>query len=139
MAEDRLIEVRWLLEHLDDVRSDLSVYHGIDVDDVESMPARRFFLLAERLPAYGGVVAVAVRRAVADQSGSDQPGTDQAADAGPPAVAPGATAGAKVLIGPEQAAQLLAQPLYGDIPGLGPAFSFSFAPLAPESEGDSDA
>jgi hypothetical protein len=94
------------------------------VDDVLSMPARKFFLLAERLPAYDGVVANAVRRAMADKP------VDGPVDDTPPR----STAGTKVLVGPEQAAQMLAQPLYGDIPGLGPAFTYSFAPLAPEGE-----
>ena len=91
------------------------------MDDVLSMPAHRFFLLAERLPAYGGVVANAVRRATADT---------------PPTTIPEPVHSAKVLIGPEQVPQLLGQELYGDVPGLAAVLSYSTAPLALEGDGD---
>lgn len=39
-------------------------------------------------------------------------------------------------ISPQAAEGLLRQPLYGDLPGLGPAFSVSYAPLAPEEVTD---
>ena len=116
-ATERLAQIMWLLAHLDDVRSDMSVYHRIDVDDVESMPASKFFMLAERLPAYGGVLAVSVRHAVAEQS-----------------PAPSPTRSAKALIGPEQIPQLLGQQLYGEVPGLAAVLSCSTAPLAPYDE-----
>lgn len=44
----------WVLDHLEDVASDLSVFHR--VDDWRELPSSRFFLLSERLPAYDGVV-----------------------------------------------------------------------------------
>lgn len=50
----------WILEHLDDVRSDMSVYHR--VDEVEHLTADRFIAYAWRLPAYGGAVASVGKR-----------------------------------------------------------------------------
>lgn len=47
----------WVLDHMDDVASDMSVFHR--VDDPWSMPAPRFFTLASRLHVYGGAVAQA--------------------------------------------------------------------------------
>lgn len=47
----------WVLDHMDDVASDMSVLHR--VDDPWSMPAPRFFSLASRLPVYGGAVRAA--------------------------------------------------------------------------------
>lgn len=44
-----------MTEHVEDLRSDLSVFHR--VDDLEGMPARRFFGFVVRLPAYQGVLA----------------------------------------------------------------------------------
>lgn len=44
----------WVLDHLEDVASDLSVFHR--VDDWRGLPSSRFFLWAERLPAYDGAV-----------------------------------------------------------------------------------
>lgn len=57
-----------------DVVSDLSVFHR--VDDPQGMPAHRLFMLAERLPAYQGVLAARLEQerdttqpAVAGRSG----------------------------------------------------------------------
>jgi hypothetical protein len=47
----------WVLDHLDDVASDMSVFHR--VDDPWSMPAPRFFTLASRLHVYDGAVRAA--------------------------------------------------------------------------------
>lgn len=44
----------WVLDHLDDIASDMSVFHR--VDDIYSMTGRRFFTLANRLAAYKGVL-----------------------------------------------------------------------------------
>lgn len=51
----RVEEVAWVLGHLDDLDSDFSVFHR--VDDFRALPAPRMFALAQRLPAYGGVMA----------------------------------------------------------------------------------
>jgi hypothetical protein len=49
----------WVLDRLEDVRSDLSVFHR--VDDMESMPARAFCTYAERLVHYDGALAGSLR------------------------------------------------------------------------------
>lgn len=49
-----------MVHHLEDIRSDLSVLHR--VDDMESMPAPRFFALAYRLDAYQSVIALKARK-----------------------------------------------------------------------------
>jgi hypothetical protein len=46
--------IGWVLDMLDDIESDMSAFHR--VDDIEVMPAGRFFRLAARLPAYSGAV-----------------------------------------------------------------------------------
>lgn len=47
----------WVLDHFEDVVSDLSVFHR--VDDWRELPSSRFFQWAERLPAYEGAVRAA--------------------------------------------------------------------------------
>jgi hypothetical protein len=44
----------WVLYYLDDIRSDMSVFHRID--DIDKMPALKFFAYADRLVAYSGAV-----------------------------------------------------------------------------------
>lgn len=44
----------WILDHLDDIESDLSAIHR--VDDMGSMPAGRFVRLVERLWNYPGAI-----------------------------------------------------------------------------------
>ena len=61
--------------HLDDLASDFSRFHGIR--DAGALPSRVFLRLAERLPAYGGVMAV---RARAEQAAAPA----QAPRRGPP-------------------------------------------------------
>jgi hypothetical protein len=48
----------WVLHHLDDLESDFSAIHGIS--DMLAMPAPRFFRMAERLPAYRGMMRTVV-------------------------------------------------------------------------------
>jgi hypothetical protein len=50
--------VIWVLDHLEDIESDFSVFHRID--DPWSMPGPKFFRFALRLPAYAGVMAARV-------------------------------------------------------------------------------
>jgi hypothetical protein len=57
----------WVLGHLDDVCSDLSVFHG--VRDASRLDAVVFFKLAYRLPAYQGAVAAAVARQQRERDG----------------------------------------------------------------------
>lgn len=73
---ERLYELLWLLDYLDDIESDLSVFHR--VDDWRSMAGPRFFRLAVRLAAYNGVMHA---RALAT-SQDDAPSGTQAANDG---------------------------------------------------------
>ncbi len=53
---ERVEELLWVLDHLDDLDADfLAVYH-IDLLEQE-ISSRRYFALAQRLPAYTGVMA----------------------------------------------------------------------------------
>lgn len=63
-----------MFAHWDDVASDLSAVHRID--DPWSMPARRLFSLAYRLPAYPGVLALRVRQ---ESAAAPEPGPTTAA------------------------------------------------------------
>ena len=45
----------WVLDYLDDLESDFSVFHR--VEDIHSLPGPRFFKLAFRVSAYSGVMA----------------------------------------------------------------------------------
>lgn len=59
MAE-RLSAVGWFFEHLDDVLSDMSVFHR--VDDLDARPSAVFLPRMVRLPHYDGAVRHAMRR-----------------------------------------------------------------------------
>lgn len=65
---ERLTQVAWLIAHLDDVRSDFSVFHR--VDDLETLPATRFVMYLHRLHAYSGSVQLALRELVVDAPAS---------------------------------------------------------------------
>jgi hypothetical protein len=95
------------------------VFHR--VDDMESMPAQRFWRFAERLAYYDGAMAGSLRLMAAER-----PEPVPESSAAPPIdpMAPVAS--------PDQMEALHAHPLYGDIPGLPTIFSHSTAPLAPE-------
>lgn len=56
---ERAGEVAWILDHLDDLDSDFSVFHH--VSNFRALPAPTMFARAVRLPAYGGVMAVRAR------------------------------------------------------------------------------
>jgi hypothetical protein len=55
----RLSAVGWFFEHLDDVLSDMSMFHRID--HMDRVPASRFLPLMVRLGLYEGAVLCAVR------------------------------------------------------------------------------
>jgi hypothetical protein len=57
----------WVLPRLDDIASDLSVFHR--VDDLTALDGPTFFRLAWRLPAYQGVMRA---RLEAEQEEHDQ-------------------------------------------------------------------
>lgn len=52
----------WVLDHLEDLESDFSVFHR--VDDMYELDAERFWTMTQRIGHYGGATAVAIRRAV---------------------------------------------------------------------------
>ena len=55
-----------MLDCLDDIDSDFSVFHRIDAP--EALPAARFFQLVVRLPAYRGALAVTLDHRNAQQA-----------------------------------------------------------------------
>ena len=74
----------WIIEHEEDVASDLSAFHR--VDDPMTLDGPRYFSLAMRLGAYAGVMQARAIEARQDERGAvDQP-TRPAA----PTSAPGA-------------------------------------------------
>lgn len=109
----------WLLDMPDEIRSDLSVFHR--VDDMDSMPAHRFWSYATRLPFYDGAV-----RAMTRASAGSQPAAPAAPVPAEPLevwqMVPAPPAGAEV-VNPAGAAAMLAS--YGSA-----HVSYSRAPLA---------
>lgn len=61
----RVRQIAWTLAYLDDLRSDFSVLHR--VDEIEQLPAPRFFAYCYRLTAYQGIVASLQRRQQAER------------------------------------------------------------------------
>jgi hypothetical protein len=86
------------------------------------MAADRMWRFVERLHLYDGAVTAALRESTEEIT------TVSAAPDCIPATP----------ISPQAAEGLLRNPLYGPIPGLGPAFSVSYAPLADNPEVVSD-
>jgi len=72
----------WVVDHLEDLESDFSVFHR--VDDLGTLDGPRFFRLALRIFAYDGVMAA---RLAAQDGGTDTP-------------APGGGSGGEALAGP---------------------------------------
>lgn len=62
-------QLRWVLDHLDDLASDFSVFHRID--DITTLPGPVFYRMAWRLPHYQGVMAS--RQMAAQQDGDEAP------------------------------------------------------------------
>ena len=56
---DRVEELLWVLDHLDDLDADFLAIYGIDLEQAD-VSARRYFALAHRLTAYQGVMAARV-------------------------------------------------------------------------------
>lgn len=46
-----------MVDHLDDVVDDISVFHRVPYGEVLELPSSRFFRMAARLPIRGGAVA----------------------------------------------------------------------------------
>lgn len=98
-----------MLEYRDDVASDMSVFHRVEVEEVEQMPARRYFMLATRLPAYSGAVTARFAAAERDRQAS--------VDTSPPASATAA----------HQAASAVSSGRTGVRTGPHPGSAWSFA------------
>lgn len=58
IVPERAHQIGWVLAHLDDVASDMSVFHR--VDDITELDGPTLFRLVWRLPAYSGVVRALV-------------------------------------------------------------------------------
>lgn len=58
-----------MLDYLDDIASDMSAFHGIQ--DVNGMSAKSFFVMAERLVAYKGVMQARLRMEMEDAENDD--------------------------------------------------------------------
>lgn len=56
---DRIEEVLWVLDHLEDLDADFLAIYGIDLEQAD-VSSRRYFHLAHRLTAYQGVMAARV-------------------------------------------------------------------------------
>lgn len=63
-----------MADYLEDLRSDFSVFHR--VDDIDNMPSRQFFPLAERLVAYKGVLRARVEAEMEKQQKTHDPNTN---------------------------------------------------------------
>ncbi|MGW3196351.1 hypothetical protein ACWDBD_17530 [Streptomyces sp. NPDC001118] len=96
-----------MLDYLDDIASDMSVFHRID--DVTALDGPTFFKLAWRLPAYTGVMQA---RALAESEPSSpaQPATQQ------PFTYGGA---ARQDINPGTKATLMAEPAFAGVFSFG--------------------
>ena len=72
---ERVGQLGWMLDYLDDIASDMSVFHRID--DVTALDGPRFFRLAWRLSAYTGVMqARVVAESEADHDRPTAPSAD---------------------------------------------------------------
>jgi hypothetical protein len=103
---------------VEDIESDLSVFHR--VDDLAGISVCRFFRLVTRLSAYGGVMT--------SRFAAPAPAAPVAA---PERLAADLPVPARDVT-PENADALLNNEMYGALPGIGPVFSHSYAPLSEE-------
>ncbi|MEV8610112.1 hypothetical protein AB0383_19670 [Amycolatopsis sp. NPDC051373] len=102
----RLSAVGWFFQHLEDVLSDMSVFHR--VDELDQLPAAVFLPRMVRLPVYDGAVRHALR------CDAEQPPTARTAPA--PRQAPSVTAHSRA-----ELAALNQSSLYGPLPAAGQA------------------
>ena len=85
----RLAQLRWIPRYLDEIESDMSVFHR--VDDIWSMPARKFFPLARRLHSYQGAMRERVLAEQREREGGPPAGPPDGSGTG--RAAAGAAAG----------------------------------------------
>ncbi|MFB9924876.1 hypothetical protein ACFORO_25910 [Amycolatopsis halotolerans] len=67
---ERLSAVGWFFQHLDDVLSDMSVFHR--VDELDQLPVSVFLPRMVRLPVYDGAVRHALRLEAEGTAGSSE-------------------------------------------------------------------
>lgn len=68
---ERLSAIGWFVGHLDDVLSDMSVFHR--VDDIDQLPSAVFWPRVVRLPVYDGAVRFALLEAPAPERQAARP------------------------------------------------------------------
>lgn len=78
---ERVEELLWVLDHLDDLDADFLAVYGIDLEQAD-VSARRYFALAQRLPAYQGVMAA---RYEEEREQQDSPTPTRTSSTAPPA------------------------------------------------------
>ncbi len=67
----------WVLEYENDLDADFLVFYNIDLAE-EDIPGPRFFALAHRVTAYGGVMAARVENETPQTSSPAAPRSDRA-------------------------------------------------------------
>lgn len=103
-----------MLDHLDDIASDLSAFHR--VDDLYDLDGPTFFRLAFRLAAYAGVMQARVRA----EMDTNQPPPAQAPDVPyATAPAPARAAAAPAEVNPGTQATLQADPAFAGLISFG--------------------
>jgi hypothetical protein len=70
--------VSWVTEYVQDIESDLSVFHR--VDDVDQLTIPRYLMLAPRLSAYDGALRAKLRNQPAQRPPAEMRGVPLAAD-----------------------------------------------------------
>lgn len=63
----------WVLDHLEDIDSDMSVFHRVD-DARTSLPAPLYFARANRLGAYAGVMQARIVEQQRNENGTPSVG-----------------------------------------------------------------
>jgi hypothetical protein len=112
-AHERVREVGWVLDYVADLEADFCALYR--VDDMLALPGPRFLRLAQRTPAYAGVMAAraeGIRRAEEDQPTPARPAREVPAPRDGPH-------GPRVV--PSTRAALAADPVFGDLIEMGGA------------------
>ena len=58
---ERVQQVGWVIDHLPDLDADFLRFYGIDLEYDRDLTGPRFLALAQRVAAYGGVMAARVQ------------------------------------------------------------------------------
>jgi hypothetical protein len=79
---ERVESLLWVLDHLDDLDADFLAIYGIDLEQAD-VSARRYFALAQRLPAYQGVMAARYEEAREEQQAPSSTSTRTSSEPAP--------------------------------------------------------